>query len=113
MSYYKTIIIDDIKYNLVPADESVDEFINIDELAKITKYAVQTLYKKKSNMTEGVHFLQQNNGKILFNREKSVAFLFSRESENENKQRKSVPKKKQQISIHKLDSQWKEDSKVS
>jgi hypothetical protein len=92
---FKTIILDDIEYKLVPKD--MNFYFTIEELSKRTKFAVATLYKLKAKLTEGLHYSKPNGGKILFS-DKAVDFL-TQGKHNENKQRDCIQEKRQPVSL--------------
>lgn len=96
---YKTIILDNIEYKLVPVEEELT--LTTDELAQKCKCSKETVYKAKKTMTEGVHFFKPNGGKILFDAIKAVDFLLNRKKgkPNESKQRECIQKKRQPISL--------------
>ena len=73
---YRTIILDDIKYKLVPVNEPKlqKEFLSILELSELTNYSINTIYSKKKYMTEGKHYFKPNNGKLLFDKS-AIQFL--------------------------------------
>lgn len=108
MSAYKTIILDDIKYKLIPLDE--DEMLTAKELSKKVKYSTDTIYKKIKLMTPGVHYNKLENGTIRFNAVNAIAFFKEnpKGKHNESKQRDSLHKEGQSLSISELLDQQKE-----
>jgi len=105
----KTIVIDGVEYILFPKNEKF--ILSINDLADKTPYTVNTLYKIKDEMTEGLHY-KSNGGKILFALD-SVAFLWDRikgERKNESKQGNSISEERQSLSVAELLDQWKTDN---
>lgn len=71
----------------------------IEELSKKVPYTINTLYKKKKQMTLGLHYFQVPNGKILFCDEAVSFFLNKSKGTHENKQRNCVQEERKPLSL--------------